>query len=83
MAEGEFIMIELKMYNDCSNAYDLQKIVYAAKPRERFCLIYADGFYGDIKCGAPTMLTILECMSKAYDKGLDDGWNDRDDELSS
>lgn len=29
------------------------------------------------------MITILECMGKAYDKGLDDGWNDRDDELSS
>lgn len=76
-------MIELKMYEDCSNVYALQKIIYDAKPRERFCLIYADGLYGDIKCGAPTMITILECMGKAYDKGLDDGWSDRDDELSS
>lgn len=82
MVEGEF-MIELKMYDDCSNVYDLQKIVYNAKPRKRFRLIYADGFYGDIKCGAPTMMTILECMGKSYNVGHNDGWLDYECDHSS
>ena len=50
---------------------------------ERFRLIYADGFYGDIKCGAPTMMTILECMCKSYNVGHNDGWLDYECDHSS